>query len=120
MKFFVDKTPNSHLEVKETALAWHYRECDAWLGSLRAQQLTNELVSICIQQKLQILQGDKVVEIKSPDYNKGSEVARQLGKKHYDFILAMGDDTTDDDMFRKLLITICLLSQKFYLSSKHW
>ncbi|MFL1682257.1 MULTISPECIES: bifunctional alpha,alpha-trehalose-phosphate synthase (UDP-forming)/trehalose-phosphatase [Bacteroidales] len=102
LKFFVDKTPNSHLEVKETALAWHYRECDAWLGSLRAQQLTNELISICVQQKLQILQGDKVVEIKSPDYNKGSEVARQLGKKHYDFILAMGDDTTDDDMFKAL------------------
>ena len=23
-------------------------------------------------------------------------------KKHYDFILAMGDDTTDDDMFKAL------------------
>ena len=43
-----------------------------------------------------------MVEIKSPDYNKGSEVRRQLEKEHYDFILAMGDDTTDEDMFKAL------------------
>lgn len=102
LEAFVEKTPRSHLEVKETTLAWHYRESDAWLGALRAQQLINVLVNICIQQKLQIIQGDKVVEIKSPDYNKGSEVRRQLEKKHYDFIIAMGDDTTDEDMFKAL------------------
>ena len=41
LQMFVDRTPRSHLEVKETALAWHYRESDAWLGTLRAQQLVN-------------------------------------------------------------------------------
>lgn len=102
LNMFVAKTPRSHLEIKDTALAWHYRESDAWLGSLRAQQLVNALISICMQQKLQIMQGDKVVEIKSPDYDKGSEVRRQLSRGHYDFILAMGDDTTDEDMFRAL------------------
>lgn len=102
LKMFVAKTPRSHLEVKETGLVWHYRESDAWLGSLRAQQLVNSLVSLCLQQKLQIMQGDKVVEIKSPDCNKGSEVNRQLAQRHYDFIVAMGDDTTDDDMFKAL------------------
>ena len=102
LKLFVEKTPHSHLEIKDTALAWHYRECDAWLGSLRAQQLTHALISICLKQKLEIIQGNKVIEIKSPDYNKGSEVRRQLEKKHYDFIIAMGDDTTDEDMFKAL------------------
>ncbi|MDD3039169.1 bifunctional alpha,alpha-trehalose-phosphate synthase (UDP-forming)/trehalose-phosphatase [Bacteroides sp.] len=100
LQMFVERTPQSRLEIKETALAWHYRESDAWLGSLRAQQLVSALVSICTRQKLQILQGNKVVEIKSPDYNKGSEVSRLLSDQHYDFILAMGDDTTDDDMFQ--------------------
>ena len=102
LNLFVQKTPHSHLEKKETALAWHYRESDAWLGGLRAQQLVNTLVTTCIQQKLQIIQGDKVVEIKSSDYDKGSEVKRQLDKRRYDFILAMGDDTTDEDMFKAL------------------
>ena len=102
LQMFVDKTPRSRLEVKETALAWHYRESDAWLGTLRAQQLVNVLISICTRQKLQILQGNKVIEIKSPDYNKGSEVNRLLSNKRYDFVIAMGDDTTDDDMFQAL------------------
>ena len=48
------------------------------------------------------MQGDKVVEIKSPDCTKGSEVERLLAAERYDFILALGDDTTDDDMFRAL------------------
>jgi len=102
LRLFVGKTPGARLEVKETALVWHYRESDAWLGTLRAQQLVNTLVSICSRQKLQIMQGNKVVEIKSPDYNKGSEVKRLMADMHYDFILAMGDDTTDDDMFQAL------------------
>lgn len=102
LRLFVKKTPGSRLEEKETALAWHYRKVDAWLGTLRAQQLVNALVSTCIRQKLQILQGNKVVEIKSPDYTKGSEVNRLLQSGHYDFILAMGDDTTDEDMFQAL------------------
>ena len=102
LKMFVAKTPRSHIEQKTTSIVWHYRECDAWLGELRAQQLVRALVSICLQQNLQILQGSKVVEIKSPKYTKGSEVRRLLQKHHYDFVLAMGDDTTDDDMFRTL------------------
>jgi trehalose-phosphatase len=102
LQMFVDRTPRSHLEIKETALAWHYRESDAWLGTLRAQQLVNALVSICTRQKLQILQGNKVVEVKSPDCNKGSEVERLLANRRYDFVMAMGDDTTDEDMFQAL------------------
>ena len=102
---FEEKTPHSRLEMKETALAWHYRECDVWLGSLRVQQMINTLYPICMRLNLQIIQGNKVVEIKSPEYNKGSEVNRLLLKKRYDFILAIGDDTTDEDMF-------CVLSKK--------
>lgn len=102
MQLFVNKTPHSHLEIKETALVFHYREADAWLGELRARQLVNALISICLKHNLQILQGNKVIEIKSPDYTKGSEVNRLLANTSYDFILAIGDDTTDDDMFRAL------------------
>lgn len=105
LKLFVSKTPRSHLEVKETALAWHYRETDARLGRLRAQQLVNSLISICLKQNLQIMQGNKVIEIKSPEFTKGSEVNRLLLATRYDFILAMGDDTTDDDMFKALPVT---------------
>ena len=66
------------------------------VGRLRAQQLVNSLISICLKQNLQIMQGNKVIEIKSPEFTKGSEVNRLLLATRYDFILAIGDDTTDD------------------------
>ena len=45
---------------------------------------------------------EQVVEVKSPDCNKGSEVERLLANRRYDFVMAMGDDTTDEDMFQAL------------------
>ena len=51
------------------------------------------------------MQGNKVIEIKSPEFTKGSGVNRLLLATRYDFILAMGDDTTDDDMFKALPVT---------------
>ena len=102
MNRFVERTPRSHLEQKQTALAWHYRETDEWLGTLRAQQLATALIPLCMRLHLQIMPGNKVVEVKSAEYSKGSEVRRLLRQERYDFILAIGDDTTDDDMFRAL------------------
>jgi len=99
---FIDKTPGASLEIKDTALVWHYRKVDEWLASLREQQLVNALIAPCAHLKLQIMRGNKIVEIKSPKYTKGAEAKRLLQKDKYDFILAMGDDTTDEDTFRAL------------------
>lgn len=98
----IDKTPRSHLEQKDASLVWHYRKVDVWLAELRAQQLINALIGPCSRLNLQIVPGNKIVEIKPPDFNKGSEVLRRLEQGTYDFVLAIGDDTTDEDMFRAL------------------
>src|SRR5690606_9469488 len=87
---------------KETTLVWHYRNVDGWLASLREQQLINTLIEPCSRMGLQIMRGNKIVEIKSPIHTKGSEAKRLVQLDDYDFILAMGDDTTDEDMFRAL------------------
>lgn len=102
LEAFVDKTLGSYLEKKETALVWHYRSVDEWFGSLREQQLINALISPCNRHGLEIMRGNKIVEIKSPLYSKGSEIKRLLTKSNYDFILSIGDDVTDEDMFREL------------------
>ncbi|NLZ94233.1 MAG: bifunctional alpha,alpha-trehalose-phosphate synthase (UDP-forming)/trehalose-phosphatase [Bacteroidales bacterium] len=98
----VDRTPRSELEIKETALVWHYRNSDIWLADMREKQLVNELMGPVARHDLQIMRGNKIVEIKSPNHHKGSEVERLLKKDNYDFVMAIGDDTTDDDMFRAL------------------
>ncbi|MPM75947.1 Trehalose-6-phosphate phosphatase [bioreactor metagenome] len=98
----IDKTPRSRMEIKDASLVWHYRNVDVWLAELRQKQLINALMGPASRLNLQIVPGNKIVEIKSPDFNKGSEVKRLLGKNNYDFILAIGDDTTDEDMFHAL------------------
>ncbi|MDO9633854.1 MAG: bifunctional alpha,alpha-trehalose-phosphate synthase (UDP-forming)/trehalose-phosphatase [Paludibacter sp.] len=102
LQLFVEKTPRSMIEEKETTLVWHYRNVDGWLASLREQQLINTLIEPCSRMGLQIMRGNKIVEIKSPIHTKGSEAKRLIKLDDYDFILAMGDDTTDEDMFRAL------------------
>jgi len=97
-----DKTPRSQLEVKQTALVWHFRRVDPWLASIRTQQLVSTLLAPCIRQDLHIMRGSKIIEVKYADCSKGSEVKRLLSKSTYDFILAIGDDTTDEDMFNAL------------------
>ena len=102
MQTFVDKTPRSKIEVKKTTLVWHYRNVDTWLASLREHQLFEALIMPCSRQGLQIMRGNKILEVKSPLHTKGSEAKRLLAQDDYDFILAMGDDTTDEDTFREL------------------
>jgi trehalose 6-phosphate synthase/phosphatase len=102
LQLFVEKTPRSMIEEKETTLVWHYRNVDGWLASLREQQLINTLIEPCSRMGLQIMRGNKIVEIKSPMHTKGSEAKRLMLLDNYDFVLAMGDDTTDEDMFRAL------------------
>ncbi|MDD4114896.1 MAG: trehalose-phosphatase, partial [Massilibacteroides sp.] len=106
-------------------LVWHYRNVDSWFASLRERQLVNELIEPCARLNLQIMRGNKIVEVKSPLCTKGTEVQRLLSQDTYDFILAMGDDTTDEDTFRALpegAITIKVGSiseiARFFLNSQ--
>jgi len=102
LQIYTDKTPGAYIEKKKTALVWHYRCVDEWLASFREQQLVNALMSPCNQHGMQIMRGNKILEIKSPLYSKGSEMKRLLDKDSYDFILSMGDDITDEEMFKVL------------------
>lgn len=102
MQAFVRKTPESWVEKKSTALAWHYRDVDTWLGMLRAKQLMQILFPLCSAENLQILNGNKVVEVKPNEYSKGTEIQRLMALDDYDFMLAMGDDVTDESMFRAM------------------
>lgn len=102
MQDFVDKTPGSFIEEKHFSLVWHYRKTDVWIGDLRAQELMNSLILLCTKQNLEIMDGNKVVEVKPSLVNKGFAVARWLEREEYDFILAIGDDRTDEDLFNML------------------
>ncbi|MBF9221252.1 bifunctional alpha,alpha-trehalose-phosphate synthase (UDP-forming)/trehalose-phosphatase [Hymenobacter ruricola] len=99
LELYVSRTPGSFIEEKDYSLVWHYRRADAELGASRARELTSHLTFMASNTDLQVLEGNKVVEIKSAGINKGTAAARILSANHPDFILALGDDRTDEDTF---------------------
>jgi trehalose 6-phosphate synthase/phosphatase len=96
-------TPGSFIEEKEYSIAWHYRLSDPEFGNWQARELVLNLTNLLANKQAEILTGKSVVEVRVAGVNKGNIMNRlsQLGKKH-DFILALGDDFTDEDMFAAL------------------
>ena len=102
LESWVDRTPASFIEEKEFSLVWHYRKANPELGELRARELINNLSNITANLNLQVLEGSKVVEVKNTDINKGRAALKCMSKEEWDFILALGDDWTDEDTFKAL------------------
>ena len=102
LESYMDRTPGSLIEEKSHSLVWHYRRSDVELGALRALELTTDLSNFIINQDLEILEGNKVIEIKTAGINKGGAANSFIADKPYDFILAMGDDWTDEYLFKEL------------------
>ncbi len=102
LKNFTERTPGTFIEEKTFSLVWHYRRADDDLGELRAGELLNTLRYAIADLGLNLLAGNKVVEIKNIEINKGKTALHYTNSNQYDFVLAMGDDTTDEDMFRAL------------------
>jgi len=102
MDAFCDRTPGSFVEEKSYSLAWHYRKVQKGLGALRANELMDNLRYMITAYGLQLLNGDKVVEVKNAEVNKGRATFSLLNDNDYDFILAIGDDYTDEDIFKAL------------------
>jgi trehalose 6-phosphate synthase/phosphatase len=104
MQEYVNKCPHAFIEKKEFSIAWHYRNADLGDGAVRARELYDDLMRSAAQLSLSVLNGNKVLEVRIKGINKGAAVSRILGSSKYDFILCIGDDETDEDMFKKLAI----------------
>lgn len=103
MNAYTERCPGTFVEHKGFSLAWHYRTAaDALEGVFRAKELLEELSKITALLDLDVLNGNKVIEVRNKGINKGIAVSKLLKAKEYDFILCIGDDKTDEDMFKKL------------------
>ncbi|MBD2770507.1 trehalose-phosphatase, partial [Hymenobacter sp. BT664] len=99
LELYVRRTAGSFIEEKDYSLVWHYRRADADLGAMRARDLMSHLTFITSNTDLQVLEGNKIIEIKNTGINKGAAASRWLSSEQPDFILAVGDDRTDEDTF---------------------
>ncbi len=102
LEVFVDRTPGSLIEEKNYSLAWHYRKVDPALSNVRVGELKDMLSHITANLEIGVLEGNKVVEIKSSFVNKGRAAAQWLKSAKWDLVISVGDDWTDEDVFEQL------------------
>lgn len=123
-KYYTEKTPGSNIERKKVALTWHYRRADPDLGNFQAEKCMKELNdTVAKEYDVEVMAGKANIEVRPKFVNKGEIVKRLVLHPHGakqekhptghctkdipieelpDFMLCLGDDLTDEDMFNSL------------------
>ncbi|MBU1669533.1 MAG: bifunctional alpha,alpha-trehalose-phosphate synthase (UDP-forming)/trehalose-phosphatase [Actinobacteria bacterium] len=96
------RLPGSFVEEKRYSIAWHYRRSDPEFAAVMAKKLVDDLMQFTANTNLQVMQGRKVVEVRSKGVDKGSAALETMAGEQPDFIFAAGDDRTDEDLFAAL------------------
>jgi trehalose 6-phosphate synthase/phosphatase len=102
LELFVTRCVGSFVEEKRNTLAWHYRNTHPDLGFNRSRELRNSLLQLTANTPLQVIDGNKVLEVRLIGIDKGATAQKLIDHFNPDFMFCMGDDTTDEDMFRAL------------------
>ncbi|KAJ0037291.1 hypothetical protein Pint_22448 [Pistacia integerrima] len=108
MKLYTETTDGSTIEDKETALVWCYEDADPDFGSCQAKELLDHLESVLANEPVTVKSGQNLVEVKPQGVNKGLVAKRLLSTMQEramspDFVLCIGDDRSDEDMFEVII-----------------
>ncbi|MBN2361579.1 MAG: bifunctional alpha,alpha-trehalose-phosphate synthase (UDP-forming)/trehalose-phosphatase, partial [Deltaproteobacteria bacterium] len=102
LRQFAMRVPGSFVEEKTAALAWHFRSADPEFGEWQARELQTHLTHALSNVPVEILLGDKVVEVQPHGINKGLVVRRLSASTANAVAVALGDDQTDENLFAAL------------------
>jgi trehalose 6-phosphate synthase/phosphatase len=97
---FVKKVPGSFVEQKEYSLVWHYRAAKQYYVNKYLSSLEILLRPLAQKLNLRIEHGSKILEVRPNGISKGN-LALEFSQQA-DFVLAVGDDKTDEEMFSAL------------------
>ncbi|KAF6764435.1 trehalose-6-phosphate phosphatase [Ephemerocybe angulata] len=105
-RYYTERTTGSHIEVKKSSITWHYRGADPEWGLFQCRQCQDLLENnLAHKRPIEVLVGKKNLEVRPIAVNKGEIVKRILYQNpDAEFIFCAGDDKTDEDMFRALLL----------------
>ncbi len=99
LEAYAANTPGARVEEKTASLAWHDRGVDPVLAAVRARELVATLVQLAGTTPVGILHGKRVIEVRDPTVGKARAASRWLEAGPWEFVLALGDDTTDEELF---------------------
>ncbi|OAY62883.1 putative alpha,alpha-trehalose-phosphate synthase (UDP-forming) 9 [Ananas comosus] len=108
MRLYTEATDGSYIERKESALVWHHQEADPDFGSCQAKELLDHLKSVLANEPVVVKRGHHIVEVNPQGISKGVVVENLISTmvsrgKSPDFILCVGDDRSDEDMFESII-----------------
>jgi trehalose 6-phosphate synthase/phosphatase len=102
LEMFAKRCPRSFVEEKSHTLAWHYRNVESEFGFVRSRELLDSLYHLVRNAQLQVIDGNRVIEVRLSGVDKGAAAKKLVEDNDYDIIIAVGDDKTDEDMFAAL------------------
>ncbi|MBP1448648.1 MAG: bifunctional alpha,alpha-trehalose-phosphate synthase (UDP-forming)/trehalose-phosphatase, partial [Thermoproteus sp.] len=97
----VRKAPGSYVEEKDSSVAWHYRNVEEEVAEKVVKELLDELTALSAGE-FNIYRGKKVIDVRPTGANKGVAAKLLVDRIKPDVVLAVGDDETDEDMFKAL------------------
>ncbi|KAJ7640663.1 trehalose-6-phosphate phosphatase [Mycena polygramma] len=105
-RYYTERTTGSHVEMKKSSITWHYRGADPEWGLFQCRQCQDLLENnLAHKRPIEVLVGKKNLEVRPIAVNKGEIVKRLLYKNpDAEFVFCAGDDKTDEDMFRALIL----------------
>ncbi|KAF2001427.1 glycosyltransferase family 20 protein [Amniculicola lignicola CBS 123094] len=106
---YTERTQGSFIERKKIALTWHYRRADPEYGLFQSRECHKHLErTVGKKYDVEVMTGKANLEVRPRFVNKG-EIAKRLVEAYGngdgeppEFVLCLGDDFTDEDMFRSL------------------
>ncbi|KAK8990647.1 hypothetical protein V6N11_028614 [Hibiscus sabdariffa] len=115
MKLYTETTDGSYIESKESALVWHHQNAHRDFGSCQAKELLDHLESVLANEPVVIKRGRQIVELNPQGVTKGFVTEKILSTmtsngKPPDFVLCIGDDRSDEDMFESISNAACISS----------
>lgn len=99
---FVNRVPGAVIEEKDHSLVWHYRNVPESAGNAFVDELLAELARVADLDQVEIFRNDMALEVKNSKVNKGIAANQWVKKYQPEFILAIGDDRTDEDTFKAI------------------
>ncbi|KAG0741287.1 hypothetical protein G6F57_001269 [Rhizopus arrhizus] len=116
-QYYTERTPGAYVESKDTSIVWHYRTtegADSQYVSWQAAECQNHIAdSVNKNFAVHAVIGNTSIEVIPHDVNKSSIANRILQDINPDFVLSIGDDRSDEDMFtflnkqKKLKVITC-------------
>jgi trehalose 6-phosphate synthase/phosphatase len=97
-----ERTPGALVEDKNFSLVWHYRNVTPELAYIRKASIKHDVEKLLRDSEIEVFEGNKILEFKPRFITKGATAKQKLSEGDYDFILAIGDDYTDEELFSAL------------------